>query len=185
MSNNIVLERSDLEFNFRVLYSFNTKNNIQRNIYTLIVCLWFFTWKSLIHDSNDAVLLWLYICRLVIVYEVDQMKGWHAYVEHERVIMKWQGMGIRKKNLVNSRTNELAAKNNVTEQDCEIATSLRLLRLFVEHETGDGHQVCALSIRTVIHLSLFTNPQSYDLSRIYLHYMRMIVYHIYEFLVSI
>jgi len=71
-------------------------------------------------------------------------------------------MSIRKNNLVNSRTNELAAENNVTEQDWEIATSLRLLGLFVQHETGDGHQVCALSIRTVIHLSLFTNPQSDD-----------------------
>lgn len=60
-------------------------------------------------------------------------------------------MRERERNLVNSRADELATKDNVVKQDGEIAARLGMLGLFIEHEASDGHQISALSIGTVIH----------------------------------
>lgn len=63
-------------------------------------------------------------------------------------------------NLINSRTNEFTAKNNVTKQDSEIAARFRMLRLFVQYETCYGHQICALCICDVVHF--FFQFQSFN-----------------------
>lgn len=57
----------------------------------------------------------------------------------------------KKGHLVNSRADEFAAKNNITEQDGEIPTRFRVLALLIQHVTGYGHQIGPVSIRRVIH----------------------------------
>lgn len=58
--------------------------------------------------------------------------------------------------LVDGGADELATEDNVTEQDAEIAAGLRVLGLFVEHETSYRHQVRLESVRRVIHLLLYS-----------------------------
>lgn len=59
--------------------------------------------------------------------------------------------------LIDSRAHKLAAKNNMTEQDGEVSSWLRVLGLLVQHEPSHGHQVSTVSISFMIHffLSLF------------------------------
>lgn len=73
------------------------------------------------------------------------------------------------KNLVNSRADELAAENNVTEQDGEIAARLGVLGLLVQHEAGDGHQVRSLSIGAVIHFQTSIQPSLAPMAASYLN----------------
>lgn len=60
----------------------------------------------------------------------------------------------KRKDLVNGRANELAAENDVTEQDSEVAAGLWVLGLLVEDEPCYGHQVRTMSICRVIHVCL-------------------------------
>ena len=56
-----------------------------------------------------------------------------------------------KNNLINSRADELAAKNNMTKQNREIPTRFRVLGLLIQDEPSNGHQVRPLSICRMIH----------------------------------
>lgn len=64
---------------------------------------------------------------------------------------KNQNREVDIKNLVNSSAYELAAKNNVTEQNTEVSTGFRVLRLFIQHKPCYRHQIRPVSIRRVIH----------------------------------
>ena len=57
----------------------------------------------------------------------------------------------RERDLVDSSADELAAENNVTEQDGEIAAWLWVLRLLIQHEPCYCHQVRPVCLRRVIH----------------------------------
>lgn len=58
---------------------------------------------------------------------------------------------MRKVNLVDGSADELAAEDDVREEDGEVALRLRVLGLFVQHVPGDGHEVRALGVGHVIH----------------------------------
>lgn len=53
--------------------------------------------------------------------------------------------------LVNSGADEFATEDDVAEQDGEVAPGLGVLRLLVENEAGDGHQIRSVSVSSVIH----------------------------------
>ena len=61
----------------------------------------------------------------------------------------------RERDLVDSSADELAAENNVTEQDGEIAAWLWVLRLLIQHEPCYCHQVRPVCFRRVIHFLPF------------------------------
>lgn len=53
--------------------------------------------------------------------------------------------------LVNSGADEFATEDDVAEQDGEVAPGLGVLRLLVQHEAAERHQIRTQSIGRVIH----------------------------------
>jgi hypothetical protein len=60
---------------------------------------------------------------------------------------------VGRMDLVDGRGDELAAEDDVREQDGEIAAVLGVPVLLVEHVPRDGHQVSLLRLRRVVHLA--------------------------------
>jgi hypothetical protein len=60
---------------------------------------------------------------------------------------------VGRMDLVDGRGDELAAEDDVREQDGEIAAGLGVPVLLVEHVPRDGHQVRLLRLRRVVHLA--------------------------------
>lgn len=61
--------------------------------------------------------------------------------------------------LVDGRGDELAAEDDVREEDGEVAAGLGVPALLVQHVPRDGHQVRPVRVRRVIHLASLRSLQ--------------------------
>ena len=60
---------------------------------------------------------------------------------------------LREPGLVDGGGDELAAEDDVGEQDGEVAAGLGVPALLVQHVPRDGHQVRPVRVRRVVHLA--------------------------------
>ena len=60
---------------------------------------------------------------------------------------------LREPGLVDGEGDELAAEDDVGEQDGEVAAGLGVPALLVQHVPRDGHQVRPVRVRRVVHLA--------------------------------
>ena len=133
--------------------------------------------------------------KLIIILDTVMRKyivKWSKSFRHpnrkKRRRERWIGKE-RERDLVDSSADELAAENNVTKQDGEIAAWLWVLRLLIQHEPCYCHQVRPVCLRRVIHFppllffSLFSPSLSKHLGAPFEVKLRVYIYiYIYIYL---